>query len=44
MARSYHWSEQDILGLSLRRRLAYLMAIEEDLHAALLADLVQDPR
>ena len=41
MARTYHWSEQDILRLSLKRRLIYLLAIEEDLHAALVAELTQ---
>lgn len=39
LARAYHWSERDIVGLSLGRRLAYLMLLEVDADAALLAEL-----
>jgi len=39
LALAYHWSEQDILGLPLRRRLAYLLLLEQDTDAALLRDL-----
>ena len=36
LARSYHWSEREILALPLERRLAYLLLIEEDSDARLL--------
>ncbi len=39
LARAYHWRERDILELTLARRLAYHMLLEEDADAALLADL-----
>lgn len=39
LARSYHWAERDILGLSLARRQAYLMLLDEETDAALLAEL-----
>ena len=39
LALAYHWSERDILGLPLRRRLAYLLLLEQDADAALLRDL-----
>ncbi|SHN13681.1 hypothetical protein [Cryptosporangium aurantiacum] len=39
IAQAYHWSERDIFGLSLSRRLAYLLLLERDADAALLAGL-----
>lgn len=39
LARIYHWSQCDILTMSLRRRLAYLELIDADETAALIADL-----
>jgi hypothetical protein len=39
LALAYHWSERDILGLSLRRRRSYLLLLEEDADAALMRDL-----
>lgn len=39
LALAYHWAERDILGLSLDRRLAYRLLLEEDADAVLLADL-----
>ena len=39
LARAYHWAERDILALTLERRLAYLLLLEEESDAALLADL-----
>jgi hypothetical protein len=36
LARAYHWSERDLLGLSLPRRRRYLMLLEEDRDASLL--------
>lgn len=39
LARVYHWSEQEIFALSLKRRLAYLLLLEEEHDAALLAGL-----
>ena len=44
LARAYHWAERDLLGLTMARRLAYLMLLEEDADAALLADLGGDAR
>ena len=38
-ARACHWSERDILGLTLERRLAYLLLLEEESDALLLAGL-----
>jgi len=43
LARAYGWSERDILELSLTRRLAYRLLLEEDADAALLADLQAGP-
>jgi hypothetical protein len=39
LARAYHWSERDILSLPLKRRLAYLLLLEEESDAMLLAEL-----
>jgi len=39
LARAYGWSEREIFSLSLTRRLAYRMLMEEEADAALLADL-----
>jgi hypothetical protein len=39
LALAYHWSEPQVWQLPLRRRLAYLMALESDADAALLADV-----
>jgi hypothetical protein len=41
LARAYHWPEAEILRLSLKRRLDYLMLIEADGDAELLAQLTQ---
>lgn len=38
LARSYHWSEPDILRLGLRRRLAYLTLIDEEAQSRLIAE------
>ena len=35
LATTYHWPEREILGLSHRRRLAYLLMIEADRDTAL---------
>ncbi len=37
IAGAYHWRERDILSLSQQRRLAYLLLIEAERDAALLA-------
>ncbi len=42
LALAYGWAERDILGLTLDRRLAYRMLLEEDADAALLAELATD--
>jgi hypothetical protein len=39
LARACHWSERDILSLTLERRLAYMLLLEEESDAVLLADL-----
>jgi hypothetical protein len=39
LARACHWTERDILSLTLERRLAYLLLLEEESDAALFADL-----
>jgi hypothetical protein len=39
LARACHWTERDILSLKLDRRLAYMLLLEEETDAALLADL-----
>jgi hypothetical protein len=36
LARTYHWSEADVLRLPLRRRLAYLLRIEAEQDAAMI--------
>lgn len=36
LARTYHWSEADVLRLTLRRRLAYLLRIEAEHDAAMI--------
>ncbi|MDX6511432.1 MAG: hypothetical protein QOE36_936 [Gaiellaceae bacterium] len=43
LARACHWTERDILSLTLERRLAYLLLVEEELDAAMLADLQAGP-
>jgi hypothetical protein len=39
LARACHWSERDILSLSLDRRLAYMLLLEEESDAMLVAGL-----
>jgi hypothetical protein len=39
LARACHWTERDILSLTLERRLAYMLLLEEESDAVLLADL-----
>jgi hypothetical protein len=39
LARALHWAERDLLSLTLERRLAYLLLLEEESDALLLADL-----
>jgi hypothetical protein len=39
LARACHWAEQDILSLTLERRLAYMLLLEEEADAVLLGDL-----
>ncbi len=39
LARACHWAERDILGLTLKRRLAYLLLLEEEADAALLEEI-----
>ena len=41
IARAYHWSERDILALTLQRRLAYLLLLEAEADAALVAGLME---
>jgi hypothetical protein len=36
LARAYHWSERDILGLPLARRLSYLLLLEAEQDAFLM--------
>jgi hypothetical protein len=43
LARAYGWSEAAIVSLPLDRRLAYLLLVEEDSDAALLADVRGGP-
>jgi hypothetical protein len=42
LARACHWSERDILSLTLARRLAYMLLLEEESDAVLFADLGPD--
>ena len=39
LARACHWAEREILSLTLGRRLAYLLLLEEETDAALFAEL-----
>jgi hypothetical protein len=39
LARACHWSERDIFSLTLERRVAYLLLLEEEADAALLEGL-----
>jgi hypothetical protein len=39
LARAYHWSEGDILALSVDRRLAYLLMLEQEADALLLTQM-----
>lgn len=39
LARAYHWAERDILGLTLKRRFAYLILLEEEEDTRLLDGL-----
>lgn len=39
LARACHWTEHDILSLTLERRLAYLLLLEEESDAMLISDL-----
>ena len=39
LARACHWAERDILSLTLERRLAYLLLLEEESDALLLGEL-----
>jgi hypothetical protein len=39
LARACHWSERDILSLTVGRRLAYLLLLEEETDAELLTEL-----
>jgi len=41
IARAYHWSERDILTLTLDRRISYLLLLEEEADTALLAGIVE---
>jgi hypothetical protein len=43
LARACHWSERDLLSLTLQRRLAYMLLLEEESDAALLAGLAGGP-
>jgi hypothetical protein len=44
LARTCHWTERDTLGLTLQRRLAYLLLLEEERDAALFDGLgVESP-
>lgn len=38
----YHWNEAEIFSLPLKRRLAYLLLLEEEQDAALLAGLASE--
>jgi hypothetical protein len=42
VATTYHWSRQEILGLSLPCRLRYLMLIEAEDNAALVRALDEE--
>lgn len=39
LARACHWAERDILALTVARRFDYLLLLEEESDAALLAEL-----
>jgi hypothetical protein len=39
LARAYHWSEYEIFSLPVKRRLAYLLLLEEEQDSGLLAGL-----
>lgn len=39
LARTYHWNEADVLRLTLRRRLAYLLRIEAERDAAMIQNV-----
>lgn len=39
LARAYGWSEREIVSLTVDRRAGYLMLLEEEADAALLAGL-----
>jgi hypothetical protein len=39
LSRACHWTERDILSLTLERRLAYMLLLEEEADAVLLGDL-----
>jgi hypothetical protein len=43
LARACHWSERDLLSLTLQRRLAYMLLLEEESDAGLLAGLAGGP-
>ena len=43
LARAYGWTQADVFALSLGRRLAYRLLLEEDADAALLANLQAQP-
>jgi hypothetical protein len=44
LARAFHWAERDILSLALERRLAYMLLLEEEADASMLADLFPGDR
>ena len=39
LARAFHWSEREIVSLTLKRRLAYLVLLDEEADTHLLAEL-----
>ena len=42
LARAYHWSQSDIFSLTLDRRFAYLLLLEQEQDAALLGELYEE--
>lgn len=39
LARAYGWTEPDVFALTLERRFAYRLLLDQEVDAALLADL-----
>lgn len=42
LARTYHWSEEEILRLGIARRFTYLTLLEEEANAATFSDVLPE--